>query len=82
MYVEKSIHKGWLLGVPVYADMQEPDCPTIWGRNRLFDALLRLAEDLHGLTATVCCFIWADFEPMYRLKITAEIRWLEHVDDE
>lgn len=68
-----ATHKGWFSFCPVYVDMDYGDGPAIEARWAILEPLLSLATWMQGTAVFVAQFIDPDYEPAFRIRLTAEL---------
>lgn len=73
-YVFKKTHHGRFLGVPVWLDMTNPECPAIEAKFGVVgDACMNVMEFLFG------CFTWLQtavnpyYEPLFPILVGDEV---------
>lgn len=77
MKIKKSdyTHYGYITGIPCYIRSIDSEAPEVVGRNLLFDFIINYITTpiTYGVDAllTLICY---DYEPLFRIKITGEIK--------
>lgn len=67
-------HKGWFLLCPVYLANLESAGPDVLPRIDFLTWLLYLSEVLYGLLVEAICFVRPDYEPMFPLMVTGQLK--------
>lgn len=80
--IEKFTHFGRFYGVPLYLNLEDEQCPTIAGRNIIFDYLFVLMTFFHNAVVERGAQFFAaitgqDYEPGFPIMV-----WEMVYDDE
>lgn len=70
-------HKGWFGCCPVYFAGLETDAPLVEARHWIYTPLLIFSETFYDFYFAVASMLDPDFEPMWPLTVTGE---LKHTD--
>lgn len=68
-------HYGWFCGlVPVYVGNLDSGCPELEARNGIPEFYFTCIEGMFGLFCWAASFVNPEFEPMFPIQITGEIK--------
>lgn len=70
----KFTHYGWFAFCPVRIGGLDTDAPMIDPRWPWLAPVFWLAEATQQITIAIASAMWADYEPVFAIKITGEIR--------
>lgn len=62
-------HVGWFLFCPIYARMDDPDCPEVWARHRWLEPLFTFCEWIQGAYITTRTMFDIEYEPGWALVL-------------
>ncbi|AIM40761.1 hypothetical protein PR08_gp03 [Idiomarinaceae phage Phi1M2-2] len=74
-YIFKRTHHGRFLGVPVWLDMTDEECPAIEAKYGILGNLaMDFMEALFGVFIWVCTMVNSDYEPLFPIMVGEQVR--------